>query len=141
MGGRSCFAGDKLAAIGRYSRTGMRVLEASMRPEQKPQSEPDRVVAFRPRSGSSQNRASRSEAPAEIGSMPVADLTKYQRTQEEDYRHRMVVNVLALAFCIVLAIAGVWLVDEIAEMKRIQDCVLSGRAGCVPLAIPLNRGR
>src|SRR5438067_8088619 len=106
MGGRSCFAGDKLAAIGRYSRIGMRMLEASMRPEQKPQSEPERVVAFRPRSGPSQNRASRSEAPAEIGSMPVADLTKYQRTgEEEDYRHRMVVNVLALAFCIVLAIA------------------------------------
>jgi hypothetical protein len=53
----------------------------------------------------------------------------------------MVVNALALAFCIVLAIAGVWLVNEIAEMRRIQDCVLSGRAGCIPLDIPPHRSR
>jgi hypothetical protein len=53
----------------------------------------------------------------------------------------MVVNALALAFCIVLAVAGVWLVNEIAEMKRIQDCVLSGRAGCIPLDLPPHRGR
>src|SRR5207249_8509044 len=122
-GGRSCFGGDKLAAIGRHSRTGIPMIEASMRPERKQQSEPDRVVAFRRRSsGLSQNRASRNEAPGEFSPIAVADLTKYQRArEEEDYRHRMVVNALALAFCIMLAIAGVWLVNEIAEMKRIQD--------------------
>jgi hypothetical protein len=48
----------------------------------------------------------------------------------------MIVNVLGLVFCIALAIAGVWLANEFAEMKRIQECVLSGRNGCVPLKIP-----
>ena len=82
------------------------------------------------------------ESLAEFNTTAVADLKKYQRArEEEDYRHRMVVNALALAFCIVLAIAGVWLINEIAEMKRIQDCVLSGRAGCIPLDIPPHRGR
>ena len=79
--------------------------------------------------------------PAKFDTTAVADLQKYQRArEEEDYRHRMVVNGLALAFCIVLAVAGVWLVNEIAEMKRIQDCVLSGRAGCIPLDIAPHRG-
>ncbi|TMJ53511.1 MAG: hypothetical protein E6G84_04570 [Alphaproteobacteria bacterium] len=88
-----------------------------------------------------QNSASGNESAAKFDTSTVADLQKYQRArEEEDYRHRMVVNGLALAFCIVLAVAGVWLVNEIAEMKRIQDCVLSGRAGCIPLDLPPHRG-
>jgi len=121
----------------------MRMIEAAMRSEQRQPSESGRVVTFRPRSsGPLPNRGSRSEPPAKFDTTAIADLQKYQRArEEEDYRHRMVVNGLALAFCIVLAIAGVWLVNEIAEMKRIQDCVLSGRAGCIPLDIPPHRSR
>ena len=113
-----------------------------MRSEQRQPSETGRVVTFRRRSsGPLQNRASGDESAAKFDTTAVADLQKYQRArEEEDYRHRMVVNGLALAFCIVLAVAGVWLVNEIAEMKRIQDCVLSGRAGCIPLDLPPHRG-
>ena len=113
-----------------------------MRAEQRQPSETGRVVTFRRRSsGPLQNRASGDESAAKFDTTAVADLQKYQRArEEEDYRHRMVVNGLALAFCIVLAVAGVWLVNEIAEMKRIQDCVLSGRAGCIPLDQPPHRG-
>ena len=113
-----------------------------MRSEQRQPSETGRVVTFRRRSsGPLQNRASGDESAAKFDTSAVADLQKYQRArEEEDYRHRMVVNGLALAFCIVLAIAGAWLVNEIAEMKRIQDCVLSGRAGCIPLDLPPHRG-
>ncbi len=113
-----------------------------MRSEQRQPSETGRVVTFRPRSpGPLQDRASGDESAAKFDTSAVADLQKYQRArEEEDYRHRMVVNGLALAFCIVLAVAGVWLVNEIAEMKRIQDCVLSGRAGCIPLDLPPHRG-
>jgi hypothetical protein len=53
----------------------------------------------------------------------------------------MIVNVLGLAFCLGLAILGVWLANEFAEMKRIQDCVSSGRDGCVPLKLPAPSGR
>jgi len=118
------------------------MIEAAMRSEQRQPSETGRVVTFRRRSsGPLQNRASGDESPAEFDTTAVADLQKYQRArEEEDYRHRMVVNGLALAFCIVLAVAGVWLANEIAEMKRIQDCVLSGRAGCIPLDLPPHRG-
>ncbi len=113
-----------------------------MRSEQRQPSETGRVVTFRRRSpGPLQNRASGDESAAKFDTSAVADLQKYQRArEEEDYRHRMVVNGLALAFCIVLAIAGAWLVNEIAEMKRIQDCVLSGRAGCIPLDLSPHRG-
>jgi hypothetical protein len=112
-----------------------------MRSEQRQPSEFGRVVTFRPRASRPSDRGSPNQPPADFPPTVVADLQRYQRVrEEEDYRHRMVVNVLALAFCIVLAVAGVWLANEIAEMKRIQDCVLAGRAGCIPLAIPLHRG-
>jgi hypothetical protein len=111
-----------------------------MRAEQRQHPESGRIVMFRPRlATASRNGVSCIEPSAEPHTSDVADLQKYQGgREEEDYRHRMVVNVLALAFCIVLAVAGVWLVNEIAETKRLQDCVLSGRAGCIPLAIPLH---
>ena len=34
-----------------------------------------------------------------------------------------------------LSVVGVWLANEITEMKHIQDCVLSGRTGCIPLKV------
>src|SRR5881227_489520 len=110
--------------------------------EQREQSEADRLVMFRPHpSGAPHNPVRSLKAARQTDSPAVADLRKYQRArEEEDYRHRMVVNVLALAFCVLLALAGVWLVNEIAEMKRVQDCVLSGRTGCTPLPILSNRG-
>jgi len=113
-----------------------------MRSEQRQQSEARRVVSFRPRaSGPPRNRVPSVQPARQTDTPAVADLRKYQRArEEEDYRHRMVVNVLALAFCVLLALAGVWLVNEIAEMKRVQDCVLSGRTGCTPLPILSNRG-
>src|SRR5437016_1072311 len=113
-----------------------------MRSEQRQQSEAARVVVFRRRpSAAPHNRVPSLEPARQTDSPAVADLGKYQRArEEEDYRHRMVVNVLALAFCVLLALAGVWLVNEIAEMKRVQDCALSGRTGCTPLPILSNRG-
>lgn len=96
-----------------------------------------RVIPFPPRPP--RGAPERPETPFSDSETVVADLRRYQRArEEEDYRHRMVVNALALAFCIVLAIAGVWLANEIAEMKRIEDCVLAGRTACVPLPISAN---
>ena len=96
-----------------------------------------RVIPFPPRPA--RNGPERPGPPFSDSETVVADLRRYQRArEEEDYRHRMVVNALALAFCIVLAIAGVWLANEIAEMKRIEDCVLAGRTACVPLPISAN---
>jgi len=35
-----------------------------------------------------------------------------------------------------LAIAGVWLVRELREKGRIEDCLMQGRHNCVPIEIP-----
>jgi hypothetical protein len=41
---------------------------------------------------------------------PVPDLSRYQgRESSEEYRHRMMVNVVAFAFTSILVVAGVWL--------------------------------
>jgi len=62
---------------------------------------------------------------------PVADLGKYQHgAEEDDYRHRMIVNIGAFVFIIALIGAGLWIADTMAEMRKNQDCVLSGRSGC-----------
>ena len=68
---------------------------------------------------------------------PVEDVGKYARSDEPDnYRQRMINNGLALAFCLVLVAIGVWLATTIAEMRRNQDCVLSGRRNCAQLNVP-----
>jgi hypothetical protein len=67
------------------------------------------------------------------------DLARYEQEQEEpiDYRHRMLMNVIALAITSLLLVASVWLADTIAETEKDQDCVLQGRGNCAPIELPL----
>jgi hypothetical protein len=68
---------------------------------------------------------------------PIEDVGKYARGEEPDnYRHRMINNGLAFVACVVLALIGIWLATSIADMRRNQDCVLSGRRGCTPVVVP-----
>lgn len=94
-----------------------------------------RVVQFRPRrrtvAGPPIGAGSRWTQPKPQS--PVADLAKYQRIDDaEDHRRRMTMNVLALSICVLLIVSGLWLASVIAEMRDLQDCVLSGRNGCAP---------
>lgn len=67
---------------------------------------------------------------------PVADLAKFETSAEaDDYRHRMVVNAAAFLFLAALIGGGLWLVDTMAQMRKDQDCVLSGRRGCTPVEV------
>lgn len=50
----------------------------------------------------------------------------------------MKVNAAAFGFCVLLVVVGVWLAIKIAEMRRDQDCVLSGRRNCAQLSIVGN---
>ena len=76
------------------------------------------------------------EAPAQPEE-PVENLDKYQRTDEaDDYRHRMAMNVAGFAAVALLALAGIWLADRLADMRKNQDCVLSGRRNCAPMEAP-----
>ncbi|HEY7665573.1 MAG TPA: hypothetical protein VH934_20850 [Xanthobacteraceae bacterium] len=90
-----------------------------------------RVVPFRPRRADGWRRTAR--APS---TPPVEGLAKYEGGEhDDDYRHRMAVNVAALLFTVVLALAGVWLALQIAQMRKNQDCVLSGRRNCAPIEV------
>jgi hypothetical protein len=72
---------------------------------------------------------------------PVSDLAEFERTEErDDYRHRMLVNAAALAFTALLVVAGVWIAESMAIMRKSQDCVLMGRRSCTPTTVlPADR--
>ena len=66
----------------------------------------------------------------------IPDLRKYQHGNgPDDYRHRMIVNLAAFVFVLLLIGAGLWIADTMAGMRKNQDCVLSGRRGCTPVVV------
>ena len=74
----------------------------------------------------------------EGGQQPSADLSRFQRDREEpdDFRHRMLANVAALAFTVALTAIGIWLAMSIADLRKTQDCVLMGRRDCAQISTP-----
>jgi hypothetical protein len=71
---------------------------------------------------------------------PVDDLAKFERGEgADDYRHRMIVNFVAFVFVLGLIGAGLWLADTMAEVRKNQDCVLSGRRSCTPIDVDTHR--
>lgn len=99
-----------------------------------PSDDSGRVIRFRPRG------APRSgwRWPLQRGQQPtVADLSKYERgTGEDDYRHRMKMNALAVVVTLVLMSIGIWLAIAISEVSQVQDCFLQGRKNCAPIKVP-----
>src|SRR5215475_4387440 len=77
-----------------------------------------RVIRFRPRTGAS-HRSHRGKTPIGCSGpdrSPVPDLSKYECPEsEDDYRHRMVINAIALVFVSLMSLAGFWLVNVIAH--------------------------
>ena len=105
-------------------------------PDQSSPSKDDgRVIRFRPRGAFPSGW--RWPARSRPGDAPVADLTKYERSRgEDDYRHRMTMNALALVTTTVLVVVGIWLAVSIADMRKKQDCYLQGGRNCNQLWIP-----
>ena len=102
--------------------------ESSRRPDEEHQ-----VLQFRPRKI---GPASRQGQPRQMSGASkvsqVEGLATYETEQDGDnYRHRMLVNLAALLLTIALAVAGAWLAWQLAEMRRNQDCALSGRSNCM----------
>jgi len=101
------------------------------RPTPMPSEPKGRVLPFRPRGA----LFARNVPPS-----PVADLEKYERApgEPDDFRHRMKMNGLALAVTVVLIAVGLWIAGVMAQMRKNQDCVLSGRPGCTPVEVPVQ---
>jgi hypothetical protein len=59
-----------------------------------------------------------------------------QRNAERD---RARSNLIMLAVAIVVVVAGVWLVNTMVEMRRLQECAESGRHNCAPIDVPNRR--
>ena len=71
---------------------------------------------------------------------PVDDLKKYSRGPDDDnFRHRMMVNLLAFGVLAFIVFCGIWLANTMSEMRKNQDCVLSGRTNCAPIRCPSTR--
>jgi hypothetical protein len=95
-----------------------------------------RVVQFRPRVPRARNDNLRPNHPRRS---PVEDVGKYTRSGEDDnYRHRMVNNVLAFLVLCLIVFCGIWLANTMAQMRRDQDCFLSGRTNCAPIKVPVT---
>ncbi|MEH2527208.1 MULTISPECIES: hypothetical protein [unclassified Bradyrhizobium] len=65
------------------------------------------------------------------------DLSRYERPRDEgdDFRHRMLANIAALAFTVALTAIGIWLAVSIADLRKTQDCVLMGRRDCARISV------
>jgi hypothetical protein len=89
-----------------------------------------RVVRFRRRGGGVPPPVSTPK-----GSGGDDDLSPYARSPEDpaDYRRRQAVNAAVFLFVVLLIGAAIWLADTLSDMRRNQDCVLSGRRGCTPV--------
>ena len=110
------------------------------------------VVKFRPRTSAHppghraepghRNEPGHPVEPADqvhAHSGPAAkDLSRYERLRDEpdDFRHRMLANVAALAFTVALTAIGIWLAMSIADLRKTQDCVLMGRRDCAQISTP-----
>ena len=84
-----------------------------------------RVLRFRPRT--------LEQAPRRGAAAAGPDgLARYAQGTESagEYRHRMLTNLAAAAFAVVLTLIGIWLAMRLADLRETQDCVLMGRRDC-----------
>jgi hypothetical protein len=56
---------------------------------------------------------------------------RYRQVEREREAARQSASLAALAVILALVVAGLWLTDELRAEAGVQDCVLSGRVGCV----------
>jgi hypothetical protein len=67
------------------------------------------------------------------------EFARFEQEQDEpiDYRHRMIMNLIALVILISLVGLGVWIADTISDLQREQDCLMQGRSNCAPIEVPI----
>jgi hypothetical protein len=50
----------------------------------------------------------------------------------------MMMNLIAVLVAVVLVGCGIWLMNAIVQMRKAQDCVLSGRRNCMTISAPVD---
>lgn len=101
-----------------------------------------RVLKFRPRTMAhppGQRGEPGKQAQHEAaGRHSPGNPSRFERDREEpdDFRHRMLANLAALAFTVALTAIGIWLAMSIADLRKTQDCVLMGRRDCAHISTP-----
>jgi hypothetical protein len=103
--------------------------------------EEHRVLQFRPRNPAPTpgwRKDLNAQARQEDTRHEPNDLSRYERPRDEpdDFHHRILANIAALAFTIALTAIGIWLAMSIQDLRRTQDCVLMGRRDCVRISTP-----
>jgi hypothetical protein len=56
--------------------------------------------------------------------------------EEESDRDRMVTNIVVVIFLLALVGGGIWIANAMFNMRKTQDCVLSGRRNCAGVSVP-----
>ena len=102
--------------------------------------EEHRVLKFRPRTlahppGRRGHLGDQTEQDAR-GEPNVLSRYEQDRSEPDDFRHRMLANLAALAFTVALTAIGIWLAMSIADLRKTQDCVLMGRRDCARISTP-----
>jgi hypothetical protein len=103
--------------------------------------EEHRVLQFRPRalahSPGRRGHLGGQSRPEDARREPN-DPSRYERDRDEpdDFRHRMLANVAAFAFTAALTAIGMWLAMSIADLRKTQDCLLTGRRDCARISVP-----
>ena len=103
--------------------------------------EEHRVLKFRPRTLAhppGQRGEPDKQTPHEGGRHQAGDMSRFERDREEpdEFRHRTLANLAALAFTVALTAIGIWLAMSIADLRKTQDCVLMGRRDCAHISTP-----
>ena len=93
-----------------------------------------RVLKFRPRTLAHPPGQRGGAGPA--APLRICRASSERREEPDDFRHRMLANVAALAFTIALTAIGIWLAMSIADLRKNQDCVLMGRRDCAQISAP-----
>lgn len=94
------------------------------------------ILKFEPRRPGSPSFAA---GPPPQNEDDLDDFARFEQEQDEpiDYRHRMIMNLIALAILILLVGLGVWIADTISDLQREQDCLMQGRSNCAPIEVPI----
>lgn len=59
-----------------------------------------------------------------------------EEDEPETERQRTIINIAVAVFIVALVGAGIWLANVIVDVRKTQDCVLSGRRNCAPIPTP-----